>query len=74
MPQSIARKSNQFVVDLGTAKVPDKIADRLDKAIRRAALDVLADLDLDRGEKLDFHLPRDWRGLVANVADHALFR
>lgn len=58
-----SRSNNQFVVNLGEVKLPDSVADRIDKAIRRAALEVIADLDLDLSEKIDLRLHPEWRGI-----------
>ena len=60
-------KSNQFVVSLGDVQLPDSVADRMDKAIRRAALEVIAELDLDLAEKIDLRLHPEWRGIFIDL-------
>lgn len=61
------RKNNQFVVDLGEVQLPDSVADRIDKAIRRAALEVIADLDLDLSEKIDIRRHPEWLGIKIDL-------
>jgi hypothetical protein len=60
------RKSNQFVVSLGDAKIPDQVASKVEQAIRRAVLNVIADLDLN-GD-IDIRIPPDLRGIYCDLA------
>jgi hypothetical protein len=55
------RKGNVFKVDLGSTALPDKVADRLNAAVQRAALDFLADLDLSEDIRVRF--PPEWYGI-----------
>ncbi|MFL5338448.1 MAG: hypothetical protein ACJ8H8_36135 [Geminicoccaceae bacterium] len=59
-------KSNQFVVDLGDAKIPEALAHQLEQAIRRAALATLADHDL-HGD-IGIRIPPDLRGIYLDLA------
>lgn len=61
------RKSNEFTVKLGDVNLPPAVADRLDKAVRRAALDVIVNLDLS-DDRIDFHIPREWRGIILDLS------
>ena len=58
-------KSNQFVVDLGDARIPDEVAHKIETAVRRAALAALADLDL-RGD-IGIKIPPELRGIYLNI-------
>ena len=62
-----AKKSNEFRVSLGNVNVPPEIADRIERAVRRAALDVIAGLDLSE-EKVDFHISPEWRGIWIDLS------
>lgn len=46
MVEKAGGATSRFVVDLGDVKLPEPIAERIDAAIRRSVLDVLAGLDL----------------------------
>ena len=60
-------KSNKFVVDLGDVQLPDKVADRIEEAIRGAALGVLAGVDLGGGD-IGIKLPPDLRGIYLDLS------
>jgi len=59
-------KSNQFVVDLGDVRLPDQVSDKIEQAIRRAALGVIAGIDLD-GD-IGIKLPGDLRGIYLDIS------
>jgi len=59
-------KSNQLVVDLGDAKLPEEVAHKIEQAIRRATLATLADYDL-RGD-IGIKIPPELRGIYLDVA------
>ena len=59
-------KSNQFVVDLGDVRLPDQVSDKIEQAIRRAALGVIAEIDID-GD-IGIKLPGDLRGIYLDVS------
>lgn len=54
-------KANRFVVELANADLPDRVAERVDSAVQKAVLGVLADLDLAGDVKLRFR--PEWRGI-----------
>ncbi len=57
-------KTNRFVVEFA-ADLPAGVADRLDSAVQKAALGVLADLDLSADVKLRFR--PEWRGIWVDL-------
>ncbi len=59
-------KSNQFVVDLGDVRLPDQVSDKIEQAIRRAALGVIAGIDID-GD-IGIKLPGDLRGIYLDIS------
>ena len=60
------RKSNEFVVNLGNAKIPDPVAQKIEQAIRKSVLSVIADLDLN-GD-IDIRIPPGLRGIYCDLA------
>ena len=60
-----ADKSTRFVVELANADLPAGVADRMDSAVRKAALDVLSGLDLAGDVKLRFR--PEWRGIWVDI-------
>ena len=61
MASKAREKSNRFVVEIADAELPDRVADQLDDAVRKAALDVISRLDLSAEVKLRFR--PEWRGI-----------
>ena len=61
MASKAREKSNRFVVEFADADLPDRVADQLDDAVRKAALDVISRLDLSAEVKLKFR--PEWRGI-----------
>jgi len=59
-------KSNQFVVDLGDVRLPDQVSDKIEQAIRRAALGVIAGIDID-GD-IGIKLPGELRGIYLDIS------
>ena len=59
-------KSNQFVVDLRDVRLPDQVSDKIEQAIRRAALGVIAGIDID-GD-IGIKLPGDLRGIYLDIS------
>jgi hypothetical protein len=72
MASDSARKSNEFVVSLGDVKLPDPVAARIEQAIRKAALAVIADLDLT--DDLPIRFPPGLRGIYIDLARQKMFR
>ena len=59
-------KSHQFVVDPGDVRLPDQVSDKIEQAIRRAALGVIAGIDID-GD-IGIKLPGELRGIYLDIS------
>ena len=72
MAHTSTRKSNEFVVSLGDVRLPDPIAHKIEQAIRKAILGVIADLDLT--DDIDIRFPPDLRGIWVDLSKQRMFR
>ena len=62
-----SRKSNRFVVEFADADLPANLADRLENAVQRAALDILVDYDFDIDVEAILKFRPDWRGIWIDI-------
>ena len=65
-------KSNQFLVELGDVTLPEEISRKVDLAIRKAVLNVLAELDLR--DEVIWKLHPEIRGIIADLSRQRIFR
>ena len=72
MADTSTRKSNEFVVSLGDVNLPDPIAAKIEQAIRKAILSVIADLDLT--DDIDIRFPPGLRGIYIDLSRQRMFR
>lgn len=67
MAKATDRQNNQFVVSFGDVQLPEALAHRIDVAIRKAALSVLAEADLYPENGFHIKPPIGWPGLVCRI-------
>ena len=65
--------ANRFVVDLGDAKIPEAFRAHVNRTIQKAALQALADLDLNRDLDIHLRFPPELWGLVIRLPDNIRF-
>ena len=63
--------AKRFVVDLGNLAMSDRAAEQVEAAIQKAALGILAEIDL-KGD-LIARFPREWWGLWIDIGKDLKF-